>query len=243
MDTSMLRHPLIARAVETLVADGGGVVTYYPGWGGREILAAAGARLAARTRTPLTIVDHGDLHADISAAVAELQPAVDCRVTNAWDAASQPPEPGGVLAVHTDQLIRRAARQSMRDLAQAASHVVVVGDRYFYTTLDDLAGPEHQLIDPYLHVLAMPTEYLHLAEWEAAPHLGADTPGPQPAERTEAMNRSAEQRAAALRDWLVKGAQDRAAAPRQPRAPHQQDQAQSATHQQYNSPGGRMPGP
>lgn len=146
MDTSMLRHPLIAQTVEALVADGRGVVTYDQGMGGRETLVAAAAALAARTGAPLTIVESSVMHDDTRATVAALQPDVHCTVISARDAERQPaPTPGAVLAVHADQLIHPADRRPLLDLARATDHLLVARHTYSDTTLDDLAGPAHTL--------------------------------------------------------------------------------------------------
>ncbi|MEH6377790.1 hypothetical protein V7793_26145, partial [Streptomyces sp. KLMMK] len=105
MDSSVLKHPRIAGVVETLVAAGGGCITYDVGGGGRETLIAAGARLAAETNTPLTIVEARALHSEVRALVGELQPEVRSAVISAEEAALQPAGSiGGVLAVHADVL-------------------------------------------------------------------------------------------------------------------------------------------
>ncbi|MFD7861484.1 hypothetical protein [Streptomyces sp. NPDC059783] len=81
-------------------------------------------------------------------------------------------------------------------------------------------------------------EHTDLAELDAVPH--ADINFDQlAAEAKERIAAAAD--AAKLRERLREGAQDRAAASRQPHAPHQHDQAQSAAHQHY-LPGGRAPG-
>ncbi|MET9012550.1 hypothetical protein ABZX74_16745 [Streptomyces olivaceoviridis] len=55
-------HPEEAQLVDSLVASGGGHVTYEFGAPGRQIAVAAGAHLAARTGTPLTVIDFRHLH-------------------------------------------------------------------------------------------------------------------------------------------------------------------------------------
>ncbi|MFF3787161.1 hypothetical protein [Streptomyces sp. NPDC001933] len=86
-------------------------------------------------------------------------------------------------------------------------------------------------------------EYIDLAELDAVAHadINFDRLAAEAKDRIAAAADAAEQRAAELRDRLREGAQDRAAASRQPHAPHQHDQAQSAAHQ-HNIPGGRAPG-
>jgi hypothetical protein len=86
-------------------------------------------------------------------------------------------------------------------------------------------------------------EYIDLAESDANPHADNDFDrlAAEAKERTAAAADVAERYAAELRDRLREGAQARAAASRQPHAPPQHDQAQSAAHQ-HNIPGGRAPG-
>lgn len=142
----MLRHPMVVQTVEALVADGRGLITYELGMGGRETLVAAAATLAARNRSPLTIVESPVLHEDTSATVAELQPDVQCTVISARDAALQPPPaPGSVLAVHADLLRDPTVRVPLLVLAHATDHLLVARHDYSDPTLDSLAGPVHRL--------------------------------------------------------------------------------------------------
>jgi hypothetical protein len=146
METSVLAHPVIARTVAAIVADRGGCVEYDQGGGGREVLIAASAGLAAATGQPLTIVEHPLFHDEIRALVAQLQPDVDCTVTSAADAIRESADRiGGVLAVHADVLRSADVRRPLLKRADAADHVVVVRHDYSDTTLDELAGPRHAL--------------------------------------------------------------------------------------------------
>ncbi|MEW2291007.1 hypothetical protein [Streptomyces sp. NPDC047841] len=95
MDSSVLKHPRIAEAVETLVIARGGRITYDVGGGGRETLLAAGARLAAETDTPLTIVEARSLHSDVRAFVREVQPEARSAVISAEEAALPRTVPAG----------------------------------------------------------------------------------------------------------------------------------------------------
>lgn len=145
----MLRTPLIAQTVEALVADGGGLITYEQGMGGRETLVAAAAALAARNGSPLTIVESVVLHEETRATVAALQPGVQCTVISARDAALQPqPASGSVLAVHADLLRDPIARESLLELARAADHLLVARHDYSDPSLDSLAGTAHRLDRP-----------------------------------------------------------------------------------------------
>ncbi|MGW3957579.1 hypothetical protein ACWEKM_43430 [Streptomyces sp. NPDC004752] len=76
METNLLKHPLIAQTVAAIVAEGGGCVEYDIGGGGREVLIAASAQLAAATNSQLTIVESRVLHSQIRAMVSELQTEV-----------------------------------------------------------------------------------------------------------------------------------------------------------------------
>ncbi|MEU1077736.1 MULTISPECIES: hypothetical protein [unclassified Streptomyces] len=142
MDSSVLKHPRIAEAVETLVAAGGGRITYDVGGGGRETLLAAGARLAAKTNAPLTIVEARSLHSDVRAFVREVQPEARSAVISAEEAALQPAGSiNGVLAVHADVLRDADVRKPLLAMAHSADHLLVARHDYSDTTLDALATP------------------------------------------------------------------------------------------------------
>ncbi|MFE7961407.1 hypothetical protein [Streptomyces sp. NPDC057413] len=143
MDSSVLRHPRIAEAVETLVTARGGGITYDVGGGGRKTLLAAGARLAAETNTPLTIVEARSLHSDVRAFVREVQPEARSAVISAEEAALQPDGSiNGVLAVHADVLRDADVRQPLLAMAHSADHLLVARHDYSDTTLDALATPD-----------------------------------------------------------------------------------------------------
>ncbi|MCX4681324.1 hypothetical protein OG413_39700 [Streptomyces sp. NBC_01433] len=138
----MLNHPRIAEIVDTLVSAGGGRVTYDTGGGGREMLIAAGAQLAAETRAPLTIVEARVLHSETRAFVRELQPDIRCAVISAAEAALQPAGSiNGVLAVHADVLRDVDVRQPLLAMAHSADNLIVARHDYSDTTLDALATP------------------------------------------------------------------------------------------------------
>ncbi|MFC8019105.1 hypothetical protein [[Kitasatospora] papulosa] len=142
MDSSVLQHPRIAQAVDSLVAAGGGRITYDTGGGGREILVAAGARLAAQTGTPLTIVEYRHLHAQARFLVREVQPDISSAVISASEAALQPAGSiNGVLAVHADVLRDPDVRQPLLAMAHSADHLVLARHDDSDTTLDALAIP------------------------------------------------------------------------------------------------------
>ncbi|MEU7031890.1 hypothetical protein AB0A60_34985 [Streptomyces sp. NPDC046275] len=142
MDSSVLKHPRIAEAVEALVDAGGGRLTYDVGGGGRETLLAAAARLAAQTNAPLTIVEARSLHSDVRAFVREVQPEARSAVIAAEEAALQPAGSiSGVLAVHADVLRDADVRKPLLAMAHSADHLLVARHDYSDTTLDTLATP------------------------------------------------------------------------------------------------------
>ncbi|MFF8617182.1 hypothetical protein [Streptomyces sp. NPDC015350] len=142
MDSSVLKHPRVVGVVETLVDAGGGCITYDTGGGGREILIAASARLAAETNAPLTIVEARVLHSEARAFVSELQPKVRSAVISAQEAALQPTGSiRGVLAVHADVLRDADVRKPLLAMARSAGNLVVARHDYSETTLDALATP------------------------------------------------------------------------------------------------------
>ncbi|WP_435059666.1 hypothetical protein [Streptomyces sp. bgisy060] len=142
MDSSVLKHPRIAEAVETLVAAGGGRITYDVGGGGRQALLAAGARLAAETNAPLTIVEARSLHSDVRSFVREVQPEARSAVISAEEAALQPAGSiNGVLAVHADVLRDADVRKPLLAMVHSADHLLVARHDYSDTTLDAFATP------------------------------------------------------------------------------------------------------
>jgi hypothetical protein len=146
MDTSILEHLEIARVVAAIVSNRGGCVQYDQGGGGREVLIAAGARLAAELGMPLTVVESPVLHDAVAADVAELEPSVSCTILSAERPSELPHTfSGGVLAVHADVLREPAVRQPLQNLAEAAEHLIVIRHAHSDTTLDSLAGPRHVL--------------------------------------------------------------------------------------------------
>ncbi|WP_326581599.1 hypothetical protein OIE69_44570 (plasmid) [Actinacidiphila glaucinigra] len=144
MDTSFLQHPKIDAIVTALVTERGGCVEYDTGAGGREILACAGARLAADIGAPLAVVDSPALHDDIATTVTALEPGVACTLLSAEDPSSLPTNlTGAVLAVHADVLRDQAAREPLHALARTAAHLIVVRHDNSNRTLDALAGRMH----------------------------------------------------------------------------------------------------
>ncbi|MEH6376249.1 hypothetical protein V7793_18255 [Streptomyces sp. KLMMK] len=100
-----INHPEAAQLVDSLVASGGGLVSYEFGAPGRQIAVAAGAHLAARTGTSLTVIDFRHLLPQIRAIVAELHPDLTCRLMPAGEAVQHPERnTDGVLVVHADLL-------------------------------------------------------------------------------------------------------------------------------------------
>lgn len=199
MDSSVLKDPRIAGIVDSLVAAGGGRVTYDTGCGGREMFIAAGAHLAAETGAQLTILEARVLHSEVRAFVRELQPDVRSAVISADEAALQPAgSVTGVLAVHADVLRDSDVREPLLAMARSADHLVVARHDYSDTTLDSLATPglvlrRHDLMPPV-----------------------TQNPGPRPgvAERREAATRpgtiaSGPRALAAARLWTRLSSEER----------------------------------
>ncbi|MFE9250937.1 hypothetical protein [Streptomyces sp. NPDC007088] len=214
MEPSVLNHPRIAGVVDALVAAGGGRVTYDTGCGGREMLIAAAAQLAAETDAPLTIVEARVLHSETRAFVRELQPDIRCAVISADEAALQPAGSIiGVLAVHADVLRDPDVRRPLLAMAHSASHLVVARHDYSDTTLDSLATPG-----------------LVLRASDLMP-----PPRPNPGPHIDELS----QRLAQFRDHQQRQAADYPApAPGRPATgDHGQEQAAAHQHQHPHSPG------
>ncbi|WP_331732385.1 hypothetical protein OG613_47910 (plasmid) [Streptomyces sp. NBC_00015] len=157
MDSSVLKHSRIAEIVNSLVAARGGRVTYDTGCGGREMLIAAGAHLAAETGAQLTIVEARVLHSEVRALVHELQPGIRSAVISADEAALQPAgTTTGVLAVHADVLRNADVREPLLAMAHSADHLLVARHDYSDTTLDSLAAPGLVLRSEDLMLTATP---------------------------------------------------------------------------------------
>ncbi|WP_225638576.1 hypothetical protein [Streptomyces solaniscabiei] len=130
----VLSHPEAAQLIDSLVASGGGHLSYSIGAPGREMTVAAGARLAAANGTPLTIVDFRHLHAHIRSTVAGLHPDLPCTVLSAGEAAQQSQNPEGVWVVHTELLRAPSIRDALLTLARNADTLITAGR-------DDLGEP------------------------------------------------------------------------------------------------------
>lgn len=121
-----INHPEAAQLVDSLVASGGGLVSYEFGAPGRQIAVAAGAHLAARTGTSLTVIDFRHLLSQIRATVAELHPDLTCTPMPAGEAVQYPERhTGGVLVVHTDLLHDPGTREALLARAGTADRLIV----------------------------------------------------------------------------------------------------------------------
>lgn len=266
METNLLKHPLIAQTVAAIVAEGGGVVEYDIGGGGREVLIAASAQLAAATNSQLTIVESRVLHSQIRAMVSELQTEVSSAVLSADEAALQPAGSiNGVLAVHADVLRDPGVRQPLLAMARSADHLVVARHDYSDATLDDLAGPLHALRirdlmpppaprpnpGPRLDVLPAGLRDLVAARWAESQERKqqfmdqfkpeATAPRQDREEFTELLQdidpEELEQRIEQVRDQQRQRAKAQPAPHNQRPAPHAHSQEQSAAHQQQGPHG------
>ena len=121
-----INHPEAAQLVDSLVASGGGLVSYEFGAPGGQIAVAAGARLAAHTGTTLTVIDFRHLLPQIRAIVAELQPDLPWTPMAAGEAVRHPERnTGGVLVVHADLLHDPDTRKALRVRAAVADRLIV----------------------------------------------------------------------------------------------------------------------
>ncbi|MER5372689.1 hypothetical protein [Streptomyces sp. NPDC002553] len=138
----VIDHPEAARLVDSLVASGGGHVTYDFGAPGRQIAVAAGAHLAARTGMPLTVIDFKHLLPQIRTTVTELHPTLACTPMSAGEAVLHPERnTGGVLVVHADLLHDRGTREALLARAAAADRLIVAGHANDASALHTLPGP------------------------------------------------------------------------------------------------------
>ncbi|MET7489526.1 hypothetical protein [Streptomyces sp. NPDC005538] len=262
METKILKHPLIAQTVAAIVAEGGGRVEYDTGGGGREVLIAASAQLAAATNAQLTIVESRVLHSEIRSLVRELQPEVSSAVLSADEAALQPAGSiNGVLAVHADVLRDPRVRRPLLAMARSADHLVVARHDDSDTTLDDLAAPVHPLRirdlvppprpnpGPRLDVLPAGLRDLVAARWTESQELKQRfidefKPGAIATRQDgdaellqgidpDELGRRVEQ----VRDQQRQRAEEHPAPGRQHQAPHVHSQEQSAAHQQQGPHG------
>lgn len=264
METKILKHPLIAQTVAAIVAEGGGRVEYDTGGGGREVLIAASAQLAAATNAQLTIVESRVLHSEIRSLVRELQPEVSSAVLSADEAALQPAGSiNGVLAVHADVLRDPRVRQPLLAMARSADHLIVARHDYSDATLDDLAAPVHALRirdlvppprpnpGPRLDVLPAGLRDLIAARWTESQELKQRfidefkpeaTASRQPGDEVAGLSQDIDpdelgRRIEQVRDQQRQRAEEHPAPGRQRQAPHAHSQEQSAAHQQQGPHG------
>jgi hypothetical protein len=151
-----LSHPEAAQLIDSLVASGGGHLSYSLGAPGREMTVAAGARLAAANGTPLTVVDFRHLHAQIRSIVAGLHPDLPCTVLSAGEAAQQSRSPEGVWVVHTELLRAPSIRDALLTLARNADTLITAGRDDLGEPLPDaLAAPRFVFRPSDLNITAL----------------------------------------------------------------------------------------
>ncbi|MFI0813528.1 hypothetical protein [Streptomyces echinatus] len=119
-------HPEAARLVDSLVASGGGILSYELGAPGRQIAIAAGAHLAARAGAPLTVIDFNHLLPQIRAPVAEVHPDLACTPLSVGEAVQYPEHHSdGVLVMQAYFLNDFATREALLARASAADRLIV----------------------------------------------------------------------------------------------------------------------
>ena len=138
-----INHPEAAQLVDSLVASGGGLVSYEFGTPGRQIAVAAGAHLAARTGTSLTVIDFRHLLPQFRPTVTELHPDLTCTLMSVGEAVQHPERnTGGVLVVHTDLLHDPGTREALLARAGTADRLIVASCAYAdESVLNTLPGP------------------------------------------------------------------------------------------------------
>lgn len=160
----VLTHPEAAQLVDSLVASGGGLVSYGFGAPGRQIAAAAGARLAADSGTSLTVVDSRHLLPQLRKVVDEVSPGLACALISAADAARQPRSTDGVLVLHAELLHDPRTREALLAMASTADSLIVASS--------------YDFDEPALDALALPRfDFRHSELTPPIPHEPGQGPG------------------------------------------------------------------
>ncbi|MER5888063.1 hypothetical protein ABT160_29950 [Streptomyces sp. NPDC001941] len=166
-------HPEAAQLVDSLVAAGGGLVAYDVGAPGREIAVAAGARLAARTGTTLTVIDFRHLLPQAGAIVAREQPDLSFTPLPAAEAVRHPERnTGGVLVVHADLLHDPDTCEALLQRAEAAGSLIMASH----------TGPDESLLG------ALPGPRFVVSAPGTMPPAQPNTPAPEIHWRIPAAN-------------------------------------------------------
>ncbi|MFJ5817360.1 hypothetical protein ACIQGT_26200 [Streptomyces sp. NPDC093108] len=119
-------HAEAAQLIDSLVASGGGIVSYELGAPGREIAVAAGIQLAAVSGTPLTVIDFRHLLPQVRATITELDPHLLCTLLPVGEAVEHPERfTGGILVIHTDLLRTPGTRDALLARAGTADSLIV----------------------------------------------------------------------------------------------------------------------
>lgn len=116
----------VAQLVDSLVASGGGLVSYELGAPGRQIALTAGVQLAAESGRSLTVIDFRHLLPQIRATIAELDPDLDCTLMPVGEAIEHPERfTGGILVLQSDLLHDINTREALLALATSADSTIV----------------------------------------------------------------------------------------------------------------------
>ncbi|MFD6329218.1 hypothetical protein ACFWGI_06515 [Streptomyces niveus] len=153
------------KLVDSLVASGGGLVSYELGAPGKEIALAAGAHLAARTGTSLTVIDLSAVLPQLRATAAELHLDSDCRFMSVGEAVRHPQRnTGGVLVVFSIDFPHLPdTREALLARAHAADRLIMASPAHIdESVLNAFPGPRFVMSDSAL-----------------MPPASANTPGPQ----------------------------------------------------------------
>ncbi|MFB6984629.1 hypothetical protein ACNPQN_32800 [Streptomyces sp. NPDC056297] len=141
-----------ARLVDSLVASGGGLVSYELGAPGQKIALAAGVQLASESGRSLTVVDFRHMLPQIRVTIAELVPDLPCTLLPLGEAIEHPERfTGGILVLHSGLLNDADTRKALLALAGTADSVIVAAlADVDQSVLNSLPGPRFVASAPVL---------------------------------------------------------------------------------------------
>ncbi|MGC5266695.1 hypothetical protein ACPXCO_37410 [Streptomyces cyaneofuscatus] len=132
-----------AQLVDSLVASGGGLVSYELGAPGQKIALAAGVQLASESGRSLTVVDFRHQLPQIRVTIAELAPDLPCTLLPLGEAIEHPERfTGGIMVLHSGLLNDADTRKALLALAGTADSVIVAARADVdQSVLNSLPGP------------------------------------------------------------------------------------------------------
>ncbi|MGW6202078.1 hypothetical protein ACWF9B_00260 [Streptomyces sp. NPDC055089] len=132
-----------AQLVDSLVASGGGLVSYELGAPGQEIALKAGVQLASEGGRSLTVVDFQHLLPQVQDTITELAPDLPCTLLPLGRAVEHPERfTGGILVLRSGLLHDADIRKALLALAGTADSVIVAARADVdQSVLNTLPGP------------------------------------------------------------------------------------------------------